>query len=55
MRNGHAHVHNVFTVKSLILHITLLAALGFAPAFINSDTTSVWPSYIAQYKGVSRV
>ena len=41
MRNGHAHVHNLILLKSLILHITLLAALRSPPASINCDTIFV--------------
>ena len=39
-------------IKSLILDITLLVALGFPPACINSDTISVSPSAAAICKGV---
>ena len=52
MKNRHKHIHHVCMIKSLMLDITLLVALGFPPACINSDTISVSTSSAAICKGV---
>ena len=50
MKNEYVHVHHVYMyvrhvcmVKSLMLDITSLVALGFPPACINSGRISVRP------------
>ena len=51
MTSRHKHIDHENMIKSLILDITLLVALGFPPACINSDTISL-SLFAAQCKGV---
>ena len=52
MKNRQAYTSWEYDLESLMLDITLLAALGFPPACINSDVIKRPPTSAAQCKGV---